>query len=342
MEGLDPGDNEKFKCNCCRCGGVLENENLVCGLHCTLCKTTTVSGNLHLACYNMIHENNNMMIDHVGENLLSHLKFAENLYISEDRFAEALKKDTANYVLFVNPGSNKMDVVGTNLFEVTHQVDDDNSKVCPSFVSVVGPTGVGKSLILRALSHELISRTNHRSKTHNQPVPGRVGSSLSTSSDLHLYAGPIITTSTPTDNKVQVMFFDSEGLNGDSDPHSLGEFLTSVRRQVVDAVAYRAARATHVDESYPKLLYLFSDVMIFITTSNWRESNSILDPLLRWAQIAGTGIVNQPVKPKLIIIFNKVRSILCGLFKCFCLLILFCRWTPKLTKQTKKLQRRLL
>lgn len=69
--------------------------------------------------------------------------------------------------------------------------------------------------------------------------------------------------------------------------------------------SYLQSRKEHVLKSYPKIQYLFSDVICYVTNCNWREPEYIAKQLLEWAKESVTGVLNVPVKPKLLIIFNK-------------------------------------
>jgi hypothetical protein len=80
-------------------------------------------------------------------------------------------------------------------------------------------------------------------------------------------------------------------------------------KRLIDAAQfdqYITFRKKHIVDSYPKLLYLFSDVLIFVMEGNWKQVKLFIDPLLFWAKVAGAGVTNIAVKPKLILIFNKV------------------------------------
>ena len=145
-----------------------------------------------------------------------------------------------------------------------------------------------------------------------------------------MYIGPRTTF-----DGIQYVFFDSEGFSG-TPTTAAGQLYRvlaqaaqrttqSITSAIADAFgmgkrsaesesssagiskAFSTARMNHVQNSYPKLLYLFSDVLLFITTHNWREK-SLIDSLLLWARKGGGNSVNQPVKPKLIIVFNKEVS----------------------------------
>ncbi|KAG0590544.1 hypothetical protein KC19_1G107900 [Ceratodon purpureus] len=77
-----------------------------------------------------------------------------------------------------------------------------------------------------------------------------------------------------------------------------------MRGKSADEGSYVDTRYGHVQTSYPRILYIFSDVLCFVFSGNWREKSNILDPLLEWGKTASFGADNQH-RPQLIIIFNK-------------------------------------
>lgn len=229
-------------------------------------------------------------------------------------------------------------------YELLEPLDEN---IQPSFISVLGSTGVGKSTLIRIILKTL----GQSNGSLPAPIIGARDCADSTSSDLHFYIGPVITppasgkgtnnnNSAPSTPKVmkdgiplgggginpnlniQSLLFDTEGLDGTDIPKTLLSKLGSKRnklqllrqsspltpyttRQASQVVAYRARRRNHVEQTYPKLVYLFSDVILYVTDANWKNK-SFLDRLIAWASQGSANSVNQSVKPKLIVIFNKV------------------------------------
>jgi len=131
-----------------------------------------------------------------------------------------------------------------------------------------------------------------------------------------MYTGPRVSSA---EDKIQFMFFDSEGINGTKKSVTTKNLSASLLDRTYyssfgypknyleeEELVYLNARLNHVQNSYPKLLYLFGDVVLFVTTHNWRET-TLIDSVLTWARAAGGNALNKGVKPKLLIIFNKVR-----------------------------------
>ncbi|KAF4448554.1 hypothetical protein F53441_8031 [Fusarium austroafricanum] len=86
------------------------------------------------------------------------------------------------------------------------------------------------------------------------------------------------------------------------DPRSPG-----ARRTVDGRELCRVAHETRkrvVGSLYPRVLYGFSDLVCFVST-NGRSSDAFLGELIQWAQESHDRILNQQMKPALIIIINK-------------------------------------
>jgi hypothetical protein len=65
-------------------------------------------------------------------------------------------------------------------------------------------------------------------------------------------------------------------------------------------------RWNFVNIVYPRLLYIFSDVVCLVTAGS-RKANVLLENTLKqYAGVAAAGTVNQSRLPSLIIVFNKV------------------------------------
>jgi hypothetical protein len=69
----------------------------------------------------------------------------------------------------VSPIDNKMTQT-VSFAELTLKID---SKYLPSCISVVGPTGAGKSLIIRLLAQAMLKRLENSRATIPLPIPGK-------------------------------------------------------------------------------------------------------------------------------------------------------------------------
>ncbi|KAG0590694.1 hypothetical protein KC19_1G120100 [Ceratodon purpureus] len=166
-------------------------------------------------------------------------------------------------------------------------------KARPSLVSLIGPTGVGKSFLLKYLL--LVDGVE---RDMDMPLIGAAGDPQSTSADIHIYAGR-------QDSAHPLLYLDSEGRGGSKKPHGVSSLLEAIMRaKSADGGSYVDVRYEHVQTSYPRMLYIFSDVLCFVFSGNWREKLNILGPLLEWGKTASFGADNQH-RPQLIIIFNK-------------------------------------
>jgi energy-coupling factor transporter ATP-binding protein EcfA2 len=152
----------------------------------------------------------------------------------------------------------------------------------PCLVSFVGQTGAGKSALIK-----LIIGLNTRPGLENtletfpSPVVGIPGHHIPTSEDVHLYLDPPTATT-----KVPVLYADCEGLDGgESEP-----LVTTIRKRRQGSIAQtssggessfrarysserelrwsnsptRRTRYFAVSNLYPRLLFTFSDVIVFV------------------------------------------------------------------------------
>lgn len=193
----------------------------------------------------------------------------------------------------------------------------ENLQRHPQLVSFVGVTNAGKSTIIKML----MSRSLATRSASAQPLPSNwamplVGSALHdsvpTSGDVNLYADPgTYASSLPT------LFADCEGFEG-GEKLPLGAIARWRGEQNGDGFGNTAASYpvewANTDESrqrefvvanlYPRILYTFSDVVVFVLKNPKTFQSSVLTKLLDWGVNSLEKSINQPSLPHAVIVLN--------------------------------------
>ncbi|VBB76946.1 Putative protein of unknown function [Podospora comata] len=156
----------------------------------------------------------------------------------------------------------------------------------PQLISFVGKTGEGKSTVIKML----IGREKAKiggTKSFPAPVNGLTDDLISTSGDVHLYADPAT-----HHEKHPVLLADCEGLGGG--------------QNVPRAKEHQSMYA--VKCLFPRILYTFSDVIVFVVQEPRTFQSDVLVNLVEWAYSSIENAVNQLVLPHLIITLNRTDN----------------------------------
>lgn len=246
----------------------------------------------------------------------------------EDTTWFGLARDNQNRPLFQDYGRYSAIMADSN--------SGDYKFRYPQLVSFIGQTGAGKSTIIKMLIDQQERKHSARDWSLPSPVAGSLSNgSVPTSGDVHLYSDPSTYSA-----EFPMLYADCEGLEGGENTPMAAQYRKSAstappkekgkdnhtqkphrkRRKVSKGLHCTQRdikwanspdtlkRQYAVTELYPRLLYTFSDVIVFVLRNPKTFESTVLSLLISWASSSLEKSLNQPTLPHAVIALNATDT----------------------------------
>ncbi|KAI0517620.1 FabD/lysophospholipase-like protein [Xylaria bambusicola] len=230
----------------------------------------------------------------------------KDLQNDDDTTWFGVERDSSNQAIFQDHGRF------TTLMTDSHSSELGNRY--PQLVSFIGQTGAGKSTLIKMLINRLGVANTDRNAPFPSPVTSSNNDRVPTTGDVHLYADPKTYY-----GKTPMLYADCEGLDGgETIPKGLRHRTKEIsdycrhasQRDIAWAVTPETKKREYaVTQLYPRLLYTFSDVVVFVMRNPRSFESTVLEKLLEWGSSSTDKSLNQPTLPHAIIVLNATENV---------------------------------
>ncbi|KAK8017814.1 hypothetical protein PG993_014140 [Apiospora rasikravindrae] len=260
------------------------------------------------------HEKADPMVIHRLRQIL------EPVRTEEEHEAELLEDEDTTWLGFGRDSSGRSVLHDYGRFAAImgETTAEDAAERFPQLVSFIGETGAGKSTLIKLLIDRQ-DLTSLDAPKYYSPVTSSNHDRLPTTGDVHLYADPsTLYSNTPA------LFVDCEGLSGgeampkqlrhrslDGVAHGLDECqkkLSTPRPLLWAKTPQTRKREFAVSQLYPRILYTFSDVVVFVLRNPRAFESTVLGKLLHWGAASIDKSLNQPVLPHAVLVLNATDT----------------------------------